>query len=766
MLNLLNKGLNFSVKPLYVNLADILTDFKKFERTVRWKEFFHEKETVYSPPIFKKEKTNLPTNHQPPRNLKVFLNTVESNIQDKSKWNKPLLNPKRMNIPTEEYAALQELIKLQREKTLIIKPADKGAGIVIMNYSDYVESCKSHLTSAQPQPSPLPPLPYYSPSSNKNLQDAKRKILSTLETAKDNDWISNDEFKAMDPSKAGPGKFYSIFKVHKPTQPDSPLPPVRPIVSGNGCITENISKFLDHHAKPLVETLPAYLQDTPDFLRHLEAVNQRGPLPESTILVTIDVCALYTNIPKEDGMSAMEEALNTRQDQKVPTSFLLELLEIALSSNIFEFDKKLFIQNHGISMGMISAPTIANITMGDIDKKLCNLAVSLCPENPLELYKRFIDDIFLIWTGGIEKLQSFLEKINSIHPTLKFTAEFTSPFKCSFPPSTPHDCFCRSTNSIPFLDTQVSVSNGQLVTDLYRKPTDRCQYLLPSSCHPVHITKNIPYSLCYRLVRICSDRNTLLSRFDELRNLLLSRDYPPSIIEQAISRALTIPRSEALKKVTKKKMERVVYTTTYHPALPSYSSILKSAWKVMIQDSHLKEVFPKPPMVAYRQPKQSSLKELLVKTKLPDSGREQRILKGMKKCNIPKCNTCPFIHETQSVISSASDFSVQVKKPLNCNSSNVVYCISCDKSSCDYVQYIGESGRKFKDRFSEHIGYVKSGIISQPTGQHFNLPGHSIANMKATLLEKCEKNTATFRKLRESFFINKFDTKNKGLNKK
>ena len=75
------------------------------------------------------------------------------------------------------------------------------------------------------------------------------------------------------------------------------------------------------------------------------------------------------------------------------------------------------------------------------------------------------------------------------------------------------------------------------------------------------------------------------------------------------------------------------------------------------------------------------------------------------------------------------------------------------------LQYIGESGRKFKDRFSEHIGYVKSGIISQPTGQHFNLPGHSIANMKATLLEKYEKNTATFRKLRESFFINKFNTK-------
>ena len=81
------------------------------------------------------------------------------------------------------------------------------------------------------------------------------------------------------------------------------------------------------------------------------------------------------------------------------------------------------------------------------------------------------------------------------------------------------------------------------------------------------------------------------------------------------------------------------------------------------------------------------------KTELPDSAREQRRLKGVKKCNTSNCNTCPFVQETQTVISSASDFSVQVNKPLSCDSSNVVYFITCDKSSCENVQYIGETGR-------------------------------------------------------------------------
>ena len=43
------------------------------------------------------------------------------------------------------------------------------------------------------------------------------------------------------------------------------------------------------------------------------------------------------------------------------------------------------------------------------------------------------------------------------------------------------------------------------------------------SCHPSHISKNIPYNLCYRLLGICSNRETLEIRLKELKNLLLLR---------------------------------------------------------------------------------------------------------------------------------------------------------------------------------------------------------------------------------------------------
>ena len=149
------------------------------------------------------------------------------------------------------------------------------------------------VSSVQPHPTD-PPLPFYKPSSNTQLQKVKKDILCTLKHAKSNGWITQAEFTAMDPSEADTGRFYQIFKVHKDHPPNS-IPPARPIISGNGSITENLSRFVDFHAKPLVKELPSYIKDTPDFLRKLSLVNSQGKIPDNAMLVSIDVSALYTN---------------------------------------------------------------------------------------------------------------------------------------------------------------------------------------------------------------------------------------------------------------------------------------------------------------------------------------------------------------------------------------------------------------------------------------------------------------------------------------
>ena len=208
-------------------------------------------------------------------------------------------------------------------------------------------------------------------------------------------------------------------------------------------------------------------------------------------------------------------------------------------------------------------------------------------------------------------------------------------------------------------------------------------------------------------------------------------------------------------------MDRVVFSLMYHPALPSVNNIVFKAWNTMIKDPYLKRIFLKPPMVAYRRPK--SLKDILVRAKVPPpfKKRSKRLIKGMKKCS--KCNVCPYV-QCSSVLKSSSDsYLVNIDSSVDCDTKNVIYLIECSKCT---QQYVGQTGRSFKERIREHLGYIRNFKTSEPTGSHFNLPGHNISMLKASIIEQCKFDSKMYRETREEFFIQKFQTKFKGLNRK
>ena len=51
-------------------------------------------------------------------------------------------------------------------------------------------------------------------------------------------------------------------------------------------------------------------------------------LPKNTILVTMDVSALYKNISQDEGVECVKEVLDERDVQNIPTDFLRRLIEI------------------------------------------------------------------------------------------------------------------------------------------------------------------------------------------------------------------------------------------------------------------------------------------------------------------------------------------------------------------------------------------------------------------------------------------------------
>ena len=93
-----------------------------------------------------------------------------------------------------------------------------------------------------------------------------------------------------------------------------------------------------------------------------------------------------------------------------------------------------------------------------------------------------------------------------------------------------------------------------------------------------------------------------------------------------------------------------------------------------------------------------------------------------------------------------------MKTAVACNTPNVIYCISCNHCG---EKYVGETHRPLKDRF----GYVYRKETKKATGDHFNSSMHSISDMRIQIVEKMLIRDIFFRKQREHFFINKFDTK-------
>ena len=217
-------------------------------------------------------------------------------------------------------------------------------------------------------------------------------------------------------------------------------------------------------------------------------------------------------------------------------------------------------------------------------------------------------------------------------------------------------------------------------------------------------------------------------------------------------------REKALEKVEKTKSDRVTFAVKYHPSLPSVANIVKKHWCSMTREKRLKEIFPKPPMVAYQQ--HSNLRSQLVRAKLPN-GENNRKTIGMKKC-IKGCSVCSYLKDTKHIKSRKTGERVEMKNKFNCNSAGVVYMVECHKCG---IQYIGQTTRKFKARMGEHINDIKN-KKDKAIPNHFNSKGHKLSDFRTMIIERVVPNDTHWLLEREEMWIKRLETKEPhGLNK-
>ena len=173
-------------------------------------------------------------------------------------------------------------------------------------------------------------------------------------------------------------------------------------------------------------------------------------------------------------------------------------------------------------MGTRMAPNFTIIFVHKIESEILDKT----PIKP-KFFKRFIDDIFIIWSHGEEKLRDFIHLINNHHPTIKFTEE-------------------HSNKEISILDTLVFKEDNKLKTRLYHKKTDQKQYLHYKSCHPLNQKDAVPYGLLIRARRICSKDEDFKAEALSIVRSLLKRGYPDKILLNAFNRTWNKTQSELL----------------------------------------------------------------------------------------------------------------------------------------------------------------------------------------------------------------------------
>ena len=179
---------------------------------------------------------------------------------------------------------MKELIRLQKERIITIKKCDKGAGVVIMNFDDYVRACYNHPNSEETHEDGSSH-PFYIKVDEIIIETAKTEIRMLIEEGFNNQILSQDEYEAINADNKSPARFYGNPKWHK-FQENMEIIPIRPLVSGSDSLTENAGIYVEYYIKDLANKHPSYIQDTPDFLRIIDEINSGPRLGTNTILVS------------------------------------------------------------------------------------------------------------------------------------------------------------------------------------------------------------------------------------------------------------------------------------------------------------------------------------------------------------------------------------------------------------------------------------------------------------------------------------------------
>ena len=197
---------------------------------------------------------------------------------------------------------------------------------------------------------------------------------------------------------------------------------------------------------------------------------------------------------------------------------------------------------------------------------------------------------------------------------------------------------------------------------------------------------------------LSEDAATRTLRYQELKDRLKEKGYPPYIIDQGITQANNLTDEELNTPKTKNKESALVAISTHNPNNAQMDNIIRNTVNALETSPTMKCVLENKKIIfAKRQPK--NLKGHLCKAAFSS----QKTVNLVKKCG-KKCECCKLIHEGPSIQINGTGQLFHVKCDMDCSSRSVLYIMTC--TGCN-EQYIGETGNELKTRMTVHRQQIR-----------------------------------------------------------
>ena len=573
------------------------------------------------------------------------------------------------NLSDEQFSFL---VKFLREKPFLIISCDKNIGFALIKKELYIKLANEHLLADTT----------YSKLQHNPLFETVNKIKQELDNLLNKGHISNEFHKKFKFIGCKLGKFKLMPKLHKSKFG------IRPIISSINHPTKDLCFFVDNVFKSFVSKSETVLKDSQNLLQNTNNI----VCNEKTELFSMDFVSLYTNINSKHAIDTLMDFLNKNfKSFHIDNYGFSKILKLIFYNNVFEFEKKFYIQTNGLAMGSICGPSIANLYLYILEKNWYYI------EKPLA-YHRFIDDIILISNKNVN-----IKNLEKQFGNLKL--EITND------------------KEVVFLDLRISVDKllNRLKFNLYTKPTNAGQFLYKTSDHPVHIFKNIPKASFMRIKRICSNFYDYLFHSRNLIMQLIKRGYGINFLISIMKVVNNIDKSMLLKykdkSINKENKNSIRFFINFDRNFLSLKNILLENFEFIKKDFAWLSNFN----ILFTNKISLNLKQILIDKTVYNTNHNF----FTKQCLNENCQICQYIYNVNHV--KINHFILPLISSSDCNSSGIIYIIKCIKCS---LFYVGESQFCAKKRITQHLynirkfkPYVKE--ISE-ISHHFNLKGHNI----------------------------------------